>query len=88
MATQDDKETDLELIVDKGTQCGSCHRRIRIKGGVVFGRSSLFYPAIYVCRDCVKVAMDLLNPVGTLTLREAIELDLTNCKPRLQKRRK
>ena len=55
-------KVDTELIEDKGSQCGSCHKPIRKKGGVVFGRSSLFFPAIYVCHNCVKVAMLLLEP--------------------------
>jgi hypothetical protein len=55
-------EVDTKLIDDKGSQCGSCHKPIHKKGGVVFGRSSLFFPAIYVCHNCVKVAMLLLEP--------------------------
>ena len=56
-------KVDTELIEDKGSQCGSCHKPIRKKGGVVFGRSSLHFPAIYICHNCLYLALALIDPL-------------------------
>jgi hypothetical protein len=55
-------EVDLALIEDGGYRCGSCHKPIHPKGGVVFGRPVLRLPAINICRGCVEIALALLGP--------------------------
>jgi hypothetical protein len=54
---------DLEVIDREiGASCGSCHRPIKAREGVTFGRPGFVSPGINVCRKCIQIAYALLGP--------------------------
>lgn len=53
---------DLTLVTGDGCQCGACHQRIQVNGGICFGRPGFVVPAINVCRRCIEIGLAIVGP--------------------------